>query len=86
MSTLTQKEPIAVGAAVTMLVNAVLLVLASFHVVTLDAEQTAAIFAAANAVTTIVVAIATRRIVVSPAGLAAGYTPVLPGSAEDTRA
>lgn len=75
--TLTQREPIALGALVQIGVNAVLSALVAFHVVTLDGDQTAAVYGIVNAVVAIVIAVKTRAVTFSPADVNANYTPVV---------
>lgn len=60
------KEPVALGAVVGVVLNAILVVLAAFDVADLSADQTAAIFGLANALTFVVVAFKTRSVVYSP--------------------
>lgn len=80
MSTFSQKEPVALGALVQGALNAILLVLSSFHLASLSGEQTAAIFALANIALIIVVAFKTRQVVFSP------YTVANPTPAEELSA
>jgi hypothetical protein len=63
---MTQKEPVALGALVGVVLNAVLGALAAFGVADLTAEQTAAVFAVANALVFVAGAFLTRRVVYSP--------------------
>lgn len=74
---LSQREPIALGALVQIGVNAILSALVAFHVVTLDGDQTAAVYGVVNAVCAIVVAVKTRQVTFSPADVNANYTPVI---------
>lgn len=74
---LSQREPVALGALVQIGVNAILSALVAFHVVTLDGEQTAAVYGVVNAIVAIVVAIKTRSVTFSPADVNANYTPVI---------
>lgn len=63
----TKSEPIALGALVTIILNAALLVLSAFGVASLDGEETAAVYTGANALVVLVVALKTRSVVYSPA-------------------
>lgn len=63
---MVNKEPVALGAIVGVVLNAILVVLSTFNVVDLNAEQTGAIFGLANAVTFVVVAVKTRSVVYAP--------------------
>lgn len=74
---LTQREPVAIGALVQVGMNAILSALVAFHVVALDGNQTAALYGIANAVVAIAVAVKTRAVVFSPADVNANYTPVV---------
>lgn len=74
---ITQREPVALGALVQIGVNAVLSALVAFHVVTLDGDQTAAVYGIANAVVAILIAVKTRAVTFSPADVNANYTPVV---------
>lgn len=70
----TKTEPIALGALVTLVLNAVLGLLAAFSIADLTADQTAAVFGIANVLVVLVVAIKTRSVVYSPATVAQAET------------
>lgn len=82
---MTKPEPVALGAIVQIALNAVLSVLVAFGIVSLTADQTAALYGAANAVVAVVIAVRTRAIVLAPTVIVEPK-PVVPGSAEDTDA
>lgn len=79
---MTRPEPVALGAIVQIALNAVLSILVAFAVVSLTADQTAALYGAANAVVAVIIAVRTRAIVLAPSAIA----PPVPGSAEDQSA
>lgn len=72
---MTQKEPVALGALVQVALNAVLSILVAFGIVTLDGDQTAALYGAANAAVAVVVAVKTRAVVYAPSTVAEAGRP-----------
>lgn len=64
---MTRTEPVALGALVQLVLNAVLVILTAFNVTDLNAEQTAALFGGANALVAVIVALKTRSVVFSTA-------------------
>lgn len=74
---IAQREPIAIGALVQIGMNAILSALVAFHIVTLDGEQTAALYGIANAAVAVAVALKTRSVTFSPADVNENYTPVV---------
>lgn len=76
-SNVSQKEPVALGALVGVILNAVLLALSAFSVVSLTDMQTAAVYGLANAICFVAVALKTRQVVFSPYTIANNsVTPV----------
>lgn len=66
MSLTPSREPVYVGALVTLGANAVLTILTVFEVLNLTAEQTSAVYMALNFLVALAVAIKTRSVVWSP--------------------
>lgn len=76
-----QKEPVALGALVQIGLNAVLTLLVAFNIVSLNGEQTAALYGIANVIVIVAVAIKTRSVVFAPYTVAANPNlPALPGT------
>lgn len=80
-SNVSQKEPVALGALVGVILNAVLLALSAFGILSLSDMQTAAVYGLANAICFVVVAVKTRQVVFSPYTIAGDPgLPALPGT------
>jgi hypothetical protein len=78
----SRPTPITLGAIVQISLNAVLTVLLAFGVVSLTADQTGALYGAANAIVAVIIAVRTRSIVLAPTEI----VPPAPGSAQDISA